>query len=114
MKRMRRKFISQTGESIGETLVALLIAVLALVMLAGALSASNGVVMKGRNKLDEYYSANDTVSGVVRRTSGGTSVSGGITIKDETSVISETSYNITYYKNAEFENKAVIAYELNE
>ncbi len=114
MKRIKRKLNSQAGESIGETLVALLIAVLALVMLAGALSASNGVVMKGRNKLDEYYSANDASSGIVKRTSGGTSVSGGITIRDDTGTISDTSYDITYYKNAEFENRTVIAYDRND
>ena len=55
---MKKKLKSQTGESIGETLVSLLIAALALVMLAGAVSASSGVIMKGRNKLNAYYTAN--------------------------------------------------------
>ena len=48
---IKEKLNGQSGESIGETLVALLIAALALVMLAGAISASLGVVLDIHNMI---------------------------------------------------------------
>lgn len=52
---------SQSGETIGETLVALLIAALALTMLAGAITASGNMIAKGRKKLKEYYDHQDII-----------------------------------------------------
>ena len=111
LDKLNKKIHNQAGESIGETLVALLIAALALVMLAGAISASSGVIMKGRNKLNAYYTANETDSGVVKMASGGSEVTNGITIKDSSSSISEQSYKVTYFTNDEFSSKTVIAYK---
>ena len=115
---IKDKLSGQSGESIGETLVALLIAALALVMLAGAISASVGAVNKGRAKLKDYYSVNETIN---RRGLSGSSVSGsnvskGIKITDtsdsiRTHSIRTQEYNITYYSNATFNNKPVVAYD---
>ena len=58
MKRLR----SQTGESITETLVALLIASLGLIILAGAISATSRVVLKTDHVLEEYYHQNNAVA----------------------------------------------------
>ena len=113
-QRIRRKLKSRAGESIAETLVALLIAVLALVMLAEAMSASSGVVIKGRNKLNAYYEKNEEAGGVVKKASGGSSVGGGILITDTTGGIHPQSYDIYYYRNGEFGDRAVISYELNQ
>lgn len=111
MEKLKQKLHSQAGESIGETLVSLLIAALALVMLAGAISASSGVILKSRDKLEKYYTANEQVSGVVKMTSGGSAVNDGITIEDNTRVISKQSYKVTYYANDEFGSKTVVAYD---
>ncbi len=111
LEKLKQKLHSQSGESIGETLVALLIGVLALVMLAGAISASSGVILKSRDKLGKYYDANEAVSGVVKMTSGGTPSDAGITITDLQNSISGQSYKVTYYKNNEFGSKTVVAYD---
>ena len=117
LEKLKQKLQSRAGESIGETLVSLLIAALALVMLAGAISASSGVIMKSRDKLNDYYSANEEASGVVKMTSGGSTVTDGITIEDNTSntrAISDQSFKVTYYKNDKFGKKTVVAYELSD
>jgi hypothetical protein len=118
LEKLKQKLQSRAGESIGETLVSLLIAALALVMLAGAISASSGVIMKSRDKLNDYYSANEEASGVVKMTSGGSTVTDGITIKDtiedNTRAISDQSFKVTYYKNDKFGKKTVVAYELSD
>ena len=105
---IKEKLNGQSGESIGETLVALLIAALALVMLAGAISASLGVVNKGRDKLGEYYSANEAIN---KRSGTESDVPNGIEITDSLSIINTQQYNITYYKNSTFSNKPVVAYK---
>ena len=107
--KIRKKLKSHSGESIGETLVALLISALALVMLAAAVSAASGIVIRSRNKLDDYYKENET--GVIGMTASGES--GSITIKDGSGSIEDQSGNVTYYKNDEFGKKTVIAYKLN-
>lgn len=112
---MRRKLLGQEGESIGETLVSLMIAALAMAMLAGALSASLSIIQKSNAKLNEYYALDD---GVARRenSSDGSSVQkGGITITDITnndSVILPQSFEVNYYKNDAFNQKTVISYKL--
>lgn len=53
------KLPSQNGETIAETLAALLIAALALVMLAGAITTSSSLVSRSREKIGDYYSANE-------------------------------------------------------
>ena len=55
MKRVLKKLRGNAGESIAETLVALLISALALVMLAGAVSAASNIISKSNEKMNEYY-----------------------------------------------------------
>ena len=55
MKSMLSKLRSRAGESIGETLVALLISALALVMLAGAVSSAAGIVKQSNEAMGRYY-----------------------------------------------------------
>ena len=84
MKKLFQKLNSCRGESIGEVLVALLISALALVMLAGMISASSRMITKSKTELKEYYDANaalnsESSSGidgaVSLKTSGGTNTS---------------------------------------
>lgn len=55
MKQATRKLRSRAGESIGETLVALLISALALLMLAGAISSAGRIVTRNKESMDTYY-----------------------------------------------------------
>ena len=55
IERIRSKLRGRSGETIGETLVALLISSLALVMLAGAISAAARMVTISKTAVKEYY-----------------------------------------------------------
>lgn len=55
--RIARKLKSRAGESIAETLIGLLVASLALVMLAGAISTASRLIAESKRKMGEYYIA---------------------------------------------------------
>ena len=55
-KLVMEKMCSRAGESIGETLVALLISALALLMLAGAVSSAGKIVTRNKTAMETYYS----------------------------------------------------------
>lgn len=102
MMMIKKKLKNHSGESIGETLVALLIAAFALVMLAGAISSAGSIVTTSRNKLKEYYGDSTTS----KETGSGT-----VTISSEDGAI-EQDAEIEYSVEASLgENKSVIAYE---
>lgn len=54
MKRIKAKLRGRAGESIAETLIATLIAALALVMLAGAVASAARIVTTSREAIEEY------------------------------------------------------------
>ena len=54
-KRIMAKLRSQAGESIAETLVATLIAALALLMLAGAVSSASNIITRSNDAMNDYY-----------------------------------------------------------
>lgn len=64
MKKAKQRVRSQAGESLGETLVGLLIAALALTMLAGAMMTSSGIITKSKAALNTYQ---DGIEQVVTR-----------------------------------------------
>lgn len=103
-KRMRRKLRSNAGESIGETLVALLISALALVMLAGAISSTANMITTSDAKMGEYYDGDDVL---VQQSSG--AVASSVTIQG-TKTAAQTR-NISCYTNAVFASKPVVAYQ---
>ena len=98
----------ENGESIGETLVALLISAVAIIMLAGAINTAMRVVIESRNKLDTYYSKND---GLAAMSSGGKE--GKVTITDGSSddPLTIPVYDINYYENNDFASTPVISYK---
>lgn len=106
---MRKQIIAKlrgcSGETIGETLVALLIAALALMMMAGAIQSSYNAVERGRDALDKYYAASELLA----------NPSGGLT--DDNDVVSNGVVTIgdkecvvTYYVNKKIGSTPVIAY----
>ena len=60
-KRAQIKLKRQSGETIAEVLIALLVCSLALVMLAGMISATQRMIAKSKIKMQEYYQANDVL-----------------------------------------------------
>ena len=60
LNKIKKKLHSRAGESIGETLVAVLISALALTMLAGAISTAARLITKNKTSMETYYSASTT------------------------------------------------------
>lgn len=103
MKRdIRKKLLSQSGESIAETLVALLISALALMMLAGAIGAANRIITQSEKVMRNYYTANNImIAGDASAKAGELTVSyGSVSLKD----------NIPYYNNAELSGTPIYMY----
>ena len=53
--RIRKKLKNSSGESIAETLVAVLISAFALLMLAGTVNSASNLITKSQNSLKTYY-----------------------------------------------------------
>ena len=120
MKKLKKKLSSRAGESIAETLVALLISALALVMLAGAMTAAYRVITKSRNKLDSYYAGNEDLVNLVKNDTDTESLEGGSETVSEKVVISTSDDSgssiiqtlwITCYRNEVFGKTPVISYK---
>ena len=62
-QKIAAKLRSCTGESIAETLIATLIAALALVMLAGAIGSAARIISDSNVAMNEYYAHNTSSSG---------------------------------------------------
>lgn len=58
MKQIRKKLQSRIGESLAETLVAVLVIALALTMLAGMITATANMVTRSKETMNTYYEAN--------------------------------------------------------
>ena len=113
VKKIRDKLNSSRGETISETLVALLISSMALVMLAGAITSASNVVERSRKKLDEYYSANEN-NGVTNMSKAEKSGTAKLTDKSGGETLPSQTYSITYYENTEFSRTHVISYTCKE
>ena len=98
---MIKKLRSRSGESIAETLIALLVSALALMMLAGAVSAATNVVTKSKAKMTEYYAADQLLTEAAKSTNTLTVTMGGYTFD-----------GVPYVANTTFPGTEVIAYEM--
>ena len=112
-KKIKARVRSQAGETIAETLVALLISSLALLMLAGAVSAAVRMVLRSKNKLEAYYVQDENVA--AHKTAAGTMT---VTLTEESDGLSETigpfTYTGNYYQNDELGRITVISYSAEE
>ncbi len=111
MERVINKIRNCSGETIGETLVALLIGALALTMLAGAVASGARIIIRSREKMTEYYSNNNKI------TTEDTSVATGpltVSLKEgsNTVYLKEDKNDVTVlsYTNSTFERNHVISY----
>lgn len=112
---MMEKAISRlrntAGESIAETLIALLISSLALIMLAGAVSTATDIVKRSKTTMSAYYDADSALTNVASVASAS-----NITVTLEETNVSEgetpVSQDISakYASNAVFGNEVVVAY----
>ena len=101
MKRMIGKLRSRAGETISETLVALLISSLALVMLAGAIGAAGRMITSSKAAMMAYYSSDrDMAEHAGGAAAGGGNVALSLTggAGDGAGSVSG-SYDVKYYQN---------------
>ncbi len=114
MKDLKNKIIirlkSSGGESIGEVLVAVLIASVALIMLATMIMYSTNMIRNSRNKMKEYYQANESLASVANADD-----SADITVSDGThNLTDDESITVYYSVNDKYTNTSVVAYKLSE
>ncbi len=101
--RMTRKLKSRSGESIAETLVAVLIAAFGLLMLAGTINSASNLITNSKKKLSEYYEANNTLA------SGTSGTADSVSINETTGAVWITS-NVKVFKNDKLGSRTVVAY----
>lgn len=107
--RIKERLCSQKGESIGETLVSLLIAALALVMLAGAMTSASNIIISSRNKLESYYDANESLA----KRESGTPMVNTLKLEDTSGAVSSQTITVSYYQNTVFSDKPVVVYDIS-
>lgn len=108
-RKFKNKITDQSGESLGEVLVALLVSSLALLMLAGVISASGKIMTQSKGKMTDYYKNSNLM---VQHNSGSTGTMIATLTEESTSsdinIVPNTSaINVTYYENKSFNNKIV-------
>ena len=110
--RIRNKLRGKAGESIGETLVALLISALALVMLAGAITASARMIKQSEGALADYYSALNDVAD--HKTAGEDGSAITVTIKEKeastTIKLFDTDRTYLYSRYEAFAGTPIVSY----
>lgn len=105
MKQVKRKLCSPAGETISEVLIALLISTLALMILAGMISATAGVVKTSSEKMETYYSENAKLEEIgTDKTAKLT-----ITVSGGSATTTITDIDIAWYSNDTL-NTVVTAY----
>lgn len=103
--RIKAKLRGRAGETIAETLLAVLLASLALVMLAGAISSAGKLVTTSKTRIAAYYEGDSSMV-----SAGGDTIS--LTVLGETNQL--FSSNVTCKKNAAAGTAIpVIAYKKN-
>lgn len=105
------KLKSTSGESIAETLVAVLIAAFALLMLAGTINSASNLITKSKTKLNAYYEKNNALSAEDVSVRDGTDIE----LKFASTGAGAPSWitsKVNTYKNDEFGGNPVIAYGL--
>lgn len=103
MKRLIKKLNSQSGESIAETLFAVLVAAIALTMLAGMITATANMVKTSEDKMDTYY----TESRKLEEIGAGSELSLSITSEDDIKIEGIRVYSA---QNGTFQKTPVTAY----
>ena len=103
-----KKLKEPSGETLTETLVALLIAALALVMLAGMISSTTRIVTQSKTTMNAYYAENNMVA--EQGASEGTAY---ITLGLVNGGTGESKqYSVSVYRNNTLGNTPVVSYRV--
>lgn len=109
-----KKLRSRSGESIGETLVALVISTLGIMMLAVMIVTSTRLTSDSQKTLNEYYLNNNTVSEQVVASSKGnltiTLTDNSVSTPLTTKTLGGADGNVYCFVNDKLANKEVVSY----
>ena len=113
MNKLLHKLRSQSGESLAETLIAVLVIALAMTILAGMIGAAGNIVKTSEARMNEYYESNvkletfseegDTATVNIMASGEAASTTGNI-----------ESVTVEYVINPVFSDHPVVAYRLAE
>lgn len=102
---MKKKLRNQAGETLAETLITVLIIAVAMMMLAGMISATASMVKTSETKMNEYYQGSE-----VLETFSGAERGPTVTLKIGTATFEPIP--IEYAKNEVFSDHTVISYRI--
>ena len=102
---------SSRGESIAETLIAVLIATTALTMLAGMITASSHMIMRSRTVMQEYYEKNMPLEEKGQAADGTMTMT--LTGSTPGEIQTET-FDVLYFENDTIGSRHVISYRPQE
>ena len=120
LDKTRKKLRGRNGESLSETLLALLISALALTMLAGAISSAANVITRGNEQMTDYYAADvavakhDGTNLYTNKNGDELNIKGSVTVKltAQGGTIPLKEYEAVYYENQAFASIPVVSYEM--
>ena len=110
---MLKKIRSSKGESIAETLVALLIAALALLVLAGAITSTLRIINSSNKAMADYEAAQKTIitKDNAEATTDVKTFNGTISLQTSNDHLTFKQYNVTTYVNRTFKKTDVVSFE---
>ena len=121
MKRIQLKIKNRRGESIAETLIALLISSGGLLMLATMITSGARMVEKSRDTMSGYYARNNAVAAMETYTPDSDEeearfTKGNVTLQLKTDTAGDQlkpqTFAVVYYENDWLKTKPVISYQL--
>ena len=105
-----KKLRANRGETLAETLMAALVSALALVMLAGAMSAARTTILKSEEKMSAYYGADAAMVG----RPGDSVIKISVEIESipnpEMESVTQIFEEVPLYSNGVFTNSVVYSY----
>ena len=107
--KLRDKLRSGAGESLIETLVSMLVASAALLMLGGAITSATRMVTKSRDTLGAYYANESFLASMPDATPDPDSER--LTATGGTVTVNGKGYGVTFYENRVFDYMPVISYD---
>ena len=103
----KKKLRSRAGETLMETLVAVLIASVGLTMLASMITSSARLITKSRSVLKDYYAENNKLE----ERAGGTADTLDIAVEYPDTDIETETVSVSFYINETVGASPVIAYK---
>lgn len=119
-KHIAKKLKSAVGESLAEVLIALLIAALAMVMLATAISSTARIVTRSKATMKNYYDGNNALDAYVSAGENITEVTDvtisfdGVRLTDpEGTDVDSQTFSVLAFENKKSPKVPVISYKLS-